>query len=163
MNIPKRLLLEVLQPHWVTVFAIPKGTVVPKGRHGPYHELMKATATVEQRYGCYAWTTPVAIRYCGCITKDYKNVEFKSNLHGRVHNYFQNHHGQTNKYVFDRINEALHESDILLQWLSFDSLILNDRECDFSTFSNDRTMVRAVEELLILTHRRIGECDWNRT
>ena len=40
---------------WNDVYVIPKGTVLQKGRHGLYHEMVDAAASVDERFGCYAW------------------------------------------------------------------------------------------------------------
>lgn len=157
-----KLSLEIHQPEWKTIFTFPRGTVMKKGRHGLYHDVCGAAGRVEQKYGCYAWAAGV-IRYCGCNTKDYGRAEFKSNLHGRVHNYLQNHSGTTNKFVFDKITGELAATDVRFLYLSFESLALGDEIFDYATFGGDRTLVKAVEELLIASYRRIGQCDWNRT
>lgn len=83
------LTVAIHHPEWLTVFTIPRGTLLQKGRHGVYHDSVEAAAVISARYGCYSWGTSDAIHYCGCFAKDYGR--FKSNLHGRVHNYLQNH------------------------------------------------------------------------
>jgi hypothetical protein len=159
-----RLSLEVKKPEWVDVFKYPRGHLIEKGRRGLYHEAIKAAGKVEWRYGCYAWATPKSqIRYCGSASRDYSNVEFITNLHGRLHNYLQNHGGATNKRIFERIRAALISEDVFLVHFSFEELVLGGEVLSFEEFSNDRTLAKAVEELLIASYRRIGQCDWNMT
>tara|TARA_R110002096_G_scaffold128048_4_gene276193 strand:- start:333 stop:809 length:477 start_codon:yes stop_codon:yes gene_type:complete len=158
------LSIEIEKPEWVDVFRYPKGHVLEKGRRGLYYDAIRAAGEVAWRYGCYAWTTPKGkIRYCGSTSRDYTNVEFKTNLHGRLHNYLQNHGGATNKRVFDNIRDALASDDVFLVHFSFRKLRLNDEVLLFEEFSNDRLLVKAVEELLIASYRRAGQCDWNMT
>ena len=161
--------LVLHQPQWRRVFTIPQGTVLQKGRHGLYHDIVKAAAAVSERFGCYSWGNERTVFYCGSFAQDYSRGNFNSNLHGRIHNYLQNHRvretGQknTNLMVFESINESLKRNDVLLRLLMFESLHVGDDRVDFATFSTDPDLVHAVEQLLICTHRRQGECEWNRT
>ena len=84
-------------------------------------------------------------------------------IHGRLHNYLQNHGGATNKRIFENIRNALISEDVFLVHLSFEELVLGDDVLSFAEFSNDRTLAKAVEELIIANYRRIGQCDWNMT
>ena len=134
-----------------------------------YHQIVEAAGNIEKRFGCYSWGNDGSIYYCGSFAKDYSRNGFRSNLHGRVHNYLQNHRvkdtGQknTNLMVFENINRELKQNSILLQHFVFESLQIGDDVIDFATFSNDPNLVHAVEELLICSYRRIGQCSWNRT
>jgi hypothetical protein len=65
--------------------------------------------------------------------------------------------------VFEKINDILQLNDVYLSLLTFDWLQLGDDWVDFATFSTDPDLVHAVEELLICTYRRQGQCQWNRT
>ncbi len=65
--------------------------------------------------------------------------------------------------VFDQINDLLSEKDVTLQHLAFESLVVGSKEVSFDDYSNDQTLVRAVESLVIATYSQKGQCDWNRT
>ncbi len=162
--------LTLNNPLWRTVYIIPKGTTMLKGRHGLYHELLDATKSFKERFGCYSWQSVGTIYYCGSYAKDYKRGHFKTNLQGRIHNYFQNHRidsktgrKNTNLMVFENLNKMLRNSDVSLCVLVFGSLRIGADEIDFDTFVQDPGLVHAVEELLICSYRRQKQCDWNRT
>jgi len=157
------------QSEWRTIFTIPRGTVLQKGRHGLYHEIIKAAQSVKDRFGCYSWGSESVIYYCGSFT-DYARPEFKTNLQGRIHNYLQNHRlnertgrKNTNLIVFESINKALRQSDIFLRLLTFESLEIDDAQINFDTFTKDPNLIHAVESLLICNYRRQRQCEWNRT
>ena len=163
--------LVIHQADWQTVFEIPQGTTLQKGRHGVYHEIIEAAAPISARFGCYSWANNSSIFYCGSFAQDYARGNFKSNLQGRVHNYLQNHgrkgtkRRNTNLMVFDKINERLKQSNVLLRLFTFESLDVGDDHVDFVTFSTkpEPELVHAVEQLLISTYRRQEQCTWNRT
>jgi hypothetical protein len=154
---------------WRPVFAIPKDTILQKGRHGLYGDITKAAGAINERFGCYSWGSASKIYYCGSFAKDYARGGFKTNLQGRVHNYLQNHRRKasgrinTNLMVFEKINNALRLNDVYLSLLTFEWLQLGDDRVDYATFSTDPNLIHAVEELLICTYRRLGQCQWNRT
>ena len=164
------LSLKLNSPAWTTVYTIPKGVILQKGRHGLYHEITAAAGNVKQACGCYAWADEDdRIRYCGSFS-EYQRPEFTSSLNGRIHNYLQNHRKtantgrkNTNLMVFDQINDLLSEKDVTLQHLAFESLVVGSKEVSFDDYSNDQTLVRAVESLVIATYSQKGQCDWNRT
>lgn len=165
--IPKKLQLH--QPVWNIVYTIPKGTLLEKGRHGLYHEITAAAGVIKQTCGCYAWAASNdEVHYCGSFAA-YNRPEFASSLHGRVHNYLQNHRisantgrMNTNLMVFELINEQLRKRSVSLCFLKFNSLALGNEEIDFAEYSKQSTMVQAVERLLIAGYKRIGQCAWNR-
>jgi hypothetical protein len=163
------LALVLNKPFWKNIFTIPQGSVLQKGRHGLYHEIVAAAAQVGARFGCYSWGSDSIIYYCGSFAQDYARGNFKSNLHGRIHNYLQNHRqketGQknTNLMIFENINTALNNGNVLLRHFYFDSLKVGGDLIEFNTFSNDPNLVHAVEQLLICSYRRQGQCQWNRT
>ena len=164
------LSLVIRQPMWKTVFTIPKGTVLQKGRHGLYHDIVGAAGEVTERFGCYSWGSDANVFYCGSFAQDYSSGNFRTNLHGRVHNYLQNHRvnartgrKNTNLMVFENINNALKQKDVLLRHFTFESLQVGNDEVDFASFSADPDLVHAVEQLLICIYRRQGQCKWNRT
>lgn len=154
---------------WRPVFTIPKGAILEKGRHGLYHEITGAAGAISERFGCYSWGSPSTIYYCGSFAKDYSRGDFKTNLQGRVHNYLQNHRRKdtgrinTNLMVFEKINDALQLNDVHLSLLTFEWLQIGDDQVDFATFSTNPDLVHAVEQLLICSYRRQGQCQWNRT
>jgi len=161
--------LEVIEPAWDTVFVIPHGTLLTKGRHGIYDEITKAAGTYPYRFGCYAWANTSTIFYCGSIAANYMRGRFNSNLQARVHNYLQNHRTKetgnknTNLMVFERISLALESEDILLKAFHFEKIVFGQEIIDFATFSQNSNLVRAIEELLIAWYRKLGQCQWNRT
>lgn len=160
--------LKVFNPHWEIVYSIPKGTSLQKGRHGLYHEIIEAAGKVPASFGCYSWSNADVIFYVGSFSKDYKHGKHKSNLHGRVHNYLQNHrikeNGQknTNLMVFEKINETLETQDVALNLFQFDSLELGLSQIDYVTYTNDSELVRALEQLLICSYKKANQCNWNR-
>ena len=68
----------------------------------------------------------------------------------------------TNQMVFRLINEQLEESSVSLCFLKFASLILANEEIVFADYSEQATLVRSVEKMLIAGYKRIGQCSWNR-
>jgi hypothetical protein len=163
------LSLKIHQPQWRTIFTIPLGTVLRKGRHGLYHDITEAAASVNERFGCYSWGSNSVIYYCGSFAQDYTRGDFKTNLQGRVHNYLQNHRQKsterknTNLMVFENINNVLKQSAVLLCLFTFESLEFGNDTVDFATFSTDPGLVHAVEQLLICAYRKQKQCAWNRT
>jgi hypothetical protein len=159
--------IEVQHPIWQPVITIPQGSILAKGRRNDwYRTITTAAGNVIAPCGCYCWHTTDKVLYVGSF-RPYKN--FKSSLHARVHNYLQNHGKaekkklNTNRMVFDNLNLILQQSEILFSYLTFESLRLGNDIINFETFSSDPTLVHAVEELLIATYRRAGQCEWNRT
>ncbi|MCL4559893.1 MAG: hypothetical protein M1281_04655 [Chloroflexi bacterium] len=163
------LSLTVHNPAWTPVFAIPQSTILLKGRHGLYPQIIQAAAAVNNRYGCYSWGSQSEVYYCGSFAQDYILGGFKSNLHARVHNYLQNHRinetGQknTNLMVFEKINEALVKEDIILSVFSFEGINFTNGTYNFSQYCEDPDLVHTVEQLLISWYRKQGQCQWNRT
>lgn len=160
--------LKILNPHWDVVYNIPKGTSLQKGRHGLYHDIVDAAGKFTLHFGCYSWGHADEIFYIGSFSKDYKHGNHKSNLAGRIHNYLQNHRtketGQknTNLMVFERINEALTTQDITLNLFQFDFLELGSTRIDYLAYTNDADLVRASEQLLICSYKKVNQCNWNR-
>jgi hypothetical protein len=162
--------LYIQQPNWRTIYTIAKGTQIPKGRKSTvYKAITEDAGNIKERYGCYAWGDDSKIYYIGSFTEDYSGDRFDSNFQGRIHNYLQNHRitetGQknTNLMVFENINFALSKSPISLYLLAFNSLRINEAEVEFLTFTADSNLVQAIEQFLICTYRRRGQCLWNRT
>jgi hypothetical protein len=164
-----KLSIVLHKPQWRNVYTIPMGTSLQKGRHGLYPEIVEAAGNVREKFGCYSWSSDNTVYYCGSFAKDYARGNFKSNLHGRVHNYLQNHkvkdtgHKNTNLMVFENINYALKQGNVILQQLLFESLHFGNDILDFKSFSNDSNLVHVVEQLLISSLRRLGHCEWNRS
>lgn len=162
------LALRLLNPRWVLVFRIPYKTVLPKGRHGPYHDISTAAGNVHWRYLCYSWGDSSRIFYVGSVAADYVRGNFRSNLQARVHNYLQNHrtketgHKNTNLMVFEKINEALQSGDVFLRIFEFDSLTTPRGLIAFQGYTEDPDLVRAVEQLCLWHYRQDGQCTWNR-
>ncbi len=80
--------LALNQPRWQLIFTIPAGTVLTRGRGGPYGEIVAAAHTVTDRFGCYSWQADGNIFYCGSF-QDY--AKHKTNLAGRIAQYLVNH------------------------------------------------------------------------
>jgi hypothetical protein len=160
--------LRLNHPEWQDVLRINKGTILQKGRHGLYHEMILATQSVKQKFGCYSWESDSIIYYIGSFAQDYARGDFKTNLQGRIHNYLQNHRiyktgrKNTNLFVFESINKAVEQNDMSLRVLKFESLEINDEWIDFDAFSKDSNLVHSVESLLICCYRMQEQCKWNR-
>lgn len=160
--------LKIHKPHWEDIYRIPKGVYLQKGRHGSYHEIVEAAGKVSARFGCYSWGSADEIFYIGSFSKDYKHGRRKSNLHGRVHNYLQNHRtketGQknTNLMVFEKINETVVTQDVALKLFQFEHLELGAKQIRYVEYTEDTDLVRALEQLLICSYRKINQCNWNR-
>lgn len=160
--------LKVYNPHWEVVYRIPMGMYLQKGRHGQYREIVDAAGKVSASFGCYSWSNADNIFYIGSFSRDYKHGSHKSNLHGRVHNYLQNHRtketGQknTNLMVFEKINETLATQDVALNLFQFDFLELGSTQVDYLAYTNDADLVRASEQLLICSYKKVNQCNWNR-
>lgn len=160
--------LKVIEPSWESIYRISKSVQLVKGRHGLYHEIVAAAGQIHEQFGCYAWGNPDVVFYIGSFSQDYKHGNYTSNLHGRVHNYLQNHRmkksGQknTNLMVFESINQALISGDISFYLYRFTSIEIGIETISFSQYSSDSDLVRALEQLLICSYKRIGQCSWNR-
>lgn len=134
--------LKVVRSSWEIVYQIPKGTHLVKGRHGLYHEIVTAAGKISERFGCYSWGAPEELFYIGSFSKDYKRGDHKSNLHGRIHNYLQNHRekesGQknTNLMVFENINRALVAQDVMLYIYKFDCLELGIERIEYANYTS---------------------------
>ncbi len=161
--------IELVNPIWFQVFRIPQGSRVVKGRHGVYGDLRSACRQIIDRFGCYSWQSNNEVHYCGSFAKDYARKEFKTNLEGRMHNYWQNHrigkNGQmnTNKYVFDQIVTTIQKCTVDLNIVKFGSVMLENMEVCYSDYINNPVLVQAVEALLICHYRFAEQCTWNRT
>ncbi len=162
--------LSITNPSWQLVFAIPQGSRLQKGRHGLYQEIVAAAKAVPDRFGCYSWGTESHIYYCGSFAKNYKGKNYKTNLHGRIHNYLQNHrirastgNKNTNLTVFENVNQVLKHESVLIQLFFFESLEVNGEQVSLEDYKQDASLVLAVEALLICSYRKMGQCEWNRT
>lgn len=161
--------IEIERPVWQPVITISQGNVLTKGRRNDWYRTITAAAgEVSALCGCYCWCNTDTVFYVGSF-RPYARKGYKSSLHARVHNYLQNHRikdtGQinTNLMVFDNLNRALQQSDVIFAHFTFEKVRVGDEVISFDTFSADATLVHAVEELLICTYRRTGQCAWNRT
>jgi len=168
MNENLEVSLQVHVPAWHTVFRIPRGAFLIKGRHGMYDELVAAAGSVRDQFGCYAWASPGVINYIGSFSRDYARGGHASNLAARVHNYLQNHRElengrkNTNLMVFEKLNAALVTEDVSLSVFRFESANLGGGPMSFAAYTSDGQIVRAMEQLLICSCKRIGQCAWNR-
>ena len=163
--------LIIREPRWDNLVALPKGTVLIKGLHGPNRQIMDALAGVPNRFRCYTWATQEAqeeVFYCGSFTQDYASGISKNNIQERVRNYLQNHrisatgHKNTNLMVFENINAVLQTRGVDLRLLRFRSVRIGGREIDFASYSSDPDLIRAVEQLIIAIYKEHGQCSWNR-
>lgn len=157
--------IEVIQSSWNTIFLIPRGTVLPRGKKGLSREVILSANRVRDRFGCYTWATNGKIRYCGSFL-DY--AKYESNFEGRIYQYFSNHKrrpdgspSNTNARVFDLLNEALETTAVALQVFRFESLKRSDESIAFASYTTDSYLVKAVERLLIWTYKNAGQCRWN--
>lgn len=160
--------LKIQDVLWLDVYKIPKGSLIAKGRKSElYQAITTASTKITQKCGCYSWGSESEIFYCGSFS-EYNSDRFESSLHGRVHNYLQNHGSKdserenTNRMVFNNLNRSLQRTDIFLRVLTFTNLQLGDLSFDFQQYSQDNYMVHTVEQLLINTYRHHGQCTWNR-
>lgn len=164
-----KLSLEIIEPDWKVVFIIPQGTILEKGRHGIYHQIVEAAGMIQSRFCCYAWGTKETIYYCGSVASDYSRGGYKSNLQGRAHNYLQNHRTRpngrinTNLMVFENLRKTLVTDDVYLCVLTFETITIGNEQVSYVEFANDSDLVRATEQLLIASYKRINQCAWNRT
>jgi len=158
------LSIELIDVKWQKIFTIPQGTVLQKGRKGPfYKELIDASCRINDRFGVYAWGKDEKnIYYCGSFSKDYTSGKFKSNFHGRIAQYMGNHDGDTNKMVFDYINIALKSEDVNLFLLQYVSANLNGSIL-LATGCQDAGLIKLIERLLIYTNKTKGQVQWNRS
>jgi hypothetical protein len=162
------LSLAINEPFWQTVYEIHQSNFLLKGRHGSYHAIVEAAGNIKSRFGCYGWGTSENLFYIGSFSKDYTHGDHKSNFHGRIHNYLQNHRlkesGQknTNLLVFENINHALLANNVILYILCFDSIQIGQEQIDYSCYAQSPELVRAVEQLLICSYKRNNQCSWNR-
>jgi hypothetical protein len=170
IGLPFNLSIDVREPAWRIIHTIPQDTLIPKGRkNDTYRAITNEAGDIQERFGCYAWGTDSEIFYCGSFSADYSKKRFKSNFHGRVHNYLQNHRTKasglknTNLMVFDNINCLLKVSPVTLYLLKFSTLSIYGTLVDFPTYTNDSALVQAVEQLLICLYHRHSQCQWNRT
>lgn len=160
--------LVIHNSFWETVYKIAVSTPLVKGRHGLYHEIVKAAGLIQSRFGCYAWGTFDNLFYIGSFSRDYQRGDHKSNLHARIHNYLQNHRTKengrknTNLMVFENINQLLLTSDVSIFIYGFDYLEIGHERVEYTKYCEDAELVRAVEQLLISSYRRKGQCTWNR-
>ena len=160
--------LIIREPRWDNLVALPKGTVLVKGLHGPNRQIMDALAEVPDRFGCYTWATREEVFYCGSFTQDYASGISKNNIQERVRNYLQNHrisptgHKNTNLMVFENINAVLQNRGVDLRLLRFRCVRIGGEEIEFASYSSDPDLIRAVEQLIIAIYKERGHCSWNR-
>lgn len=164
------LSLKLYLSSWETIYTITKNTILLKGRRSKlYQEITHAAGSYSAQFGCYSWKDETSVFYCGSFAQDYVRGSFRSNLQGRVHNYLQNHRTKdsgfknTNLMVFENLNNELMKNNLSLCVLRFAYLEVNGDKVDYESYCRDSGLVHAVEELLICSYRRIGECQWNRT
>lgn len=162
------LALTLTRPRWTTVYEIPAGTALVKGRNGLSRCVIEAGRTVRGRYGCYCWSGVAEVLYCGSFSSDYAKGKFASNFEGRLYQYFCNHRrrddgsaNNTNALVYDRLNQQLTEGSVALRLFGFDSCRWIDDEVSVESYERDPSLVRAIERLLIWMYKRQGQCAWN--
>lgn len=160
--------LNLINPRWDLVYTIQAGSCLGEGINSRNNELLNASRSITQRFGCYCWTSDLKYYYCGSFSRDYQNHQ--SNLEGRVYQYLHNHHRSrnnvepnTNLFVFQNINQVLHNEQVELKILNFDKLLLSDNEISYETFSSHSNFILAVEYLIITTFRFRNQCEWNRS
>ena len=160
--------LVIYNSYWESVYEIAASTPLLKGRHGLYHEIVKAAGQIQSRFGCYAWGTLDNLCYIGSFSRDYQRGDHKSNLQARIHNYLQNHRTKengrknTNLMVFENINQLLLTGDVSIFIHKFDYLEIGHERVEYAKYCQDADLVRGVEQLLICSYRRNRQCAWNR-
>jgi hypothetical protein len=166
-----RFSLEIQEATWRPVYTLARGFVLQKGVRGLYKDLMSAVGRLPVQFGCYSWQSRGVVHYCGSFShnyKDYLQGRYTSNLQGRVHNYLHIHKASstgrtnTNLNVFNKINHELREAEVTLCLCTFTELQIGGAGVSYDEYTRDPALVRAVEELLICTYKRLGECEWNR-
>jgi len=160
--------IEFLNPRWKHIYKVEKGAELVKGKSGQSGKILEAARGVTEQFGCYSWTANRAVMYCGSFS-EYSAKHFQTNFEGRIYQYLVNHKRDstgspmnTNAEVFDHINHALLESEIVLQVFLFERCRLGSESVDFSAYTTDPFLIRAVEKLLICLYRRRGQCKWNK-
>lgn len=160
--------IAIEDPTWQAVARFTTGTPLSKRRTGGTQEALLSARSISARFGCYSWATAREILYCGSYSRDYKTSACRSNLEGRLYQYFANHKRapdnspkNTNARVHDRLVETLTSVDAIFQVLVFDRLSLDGKEIEFSRCSSDPFLVRAIERLLICSYKQRGQCRWN--
>jgi hypothetical protein len=161
--------IELKRPTWTVLATIPKDTVLIKGRTSPIARALAEAASKEaSRFGCYSWAASGVVLYCGSFSQDYAGANYRTNLEGRLWQYFCNHRRDntgnpinTNARIFDLLNEALKLSEVSVQLLSFESLEGARRTITFPAYATHPVLVKAVERLAIWTYREFKQCPWN--
>lgn len=160
--------ISLVNPKWKLVFEIPILSRLRKGKNKRNIELLKKAALVKEKYGCYSWVTD-SIQYCGSFSKDYKHRPNHNNLESRIHQYLYNHSNNkkngepmTNLHIFNKIKKELRNRSVKLKRLSFEKLLIANKEISFKKYCDTPLYVEAVEQLLIYSIRAKGKCKWNR-
>ena len=154
--------IEIQRWKWERVYKIDRGAQL-KGRSSIYQALKKSCRNRWGRFGCYAWKIGRSVRYIGSFSRDYESKQHKTNLEGRVHNYWYNHgNGSTNKLVFDRIKKAATKSSVTLCVLRPGKIKIDSKYLS-KNYSQSPDMVLLIERLLLYYHRTLGKKKlWNR-
>lgn len=163
------LSIQIMNPNWRRIFTIKAGTNPDQLQGAVYSEIRESAGNTKNHFLCYSWGTEDEIMYCGSVARDYLHGSQKSNLEGRVRNYFKNHRQEANGRknanlnVYQNIVETLHATDVHLSIFEFSELRLGEKKFSYSEFSEDPELVQAVEMLLICSYKHIGQSTWNRT
>ena len=163
------LLIQIINAKWKSVFVIKSGSDSEYLQTEVYKEIRKAAGKINNRFLCYSWGSKSEVNYCGSVSRDYQYGSQKSNLEGRIRNYFRNHRQKengrknANLNVYEHIVSTLMESDVNLSILVFDEIRLGDKTFSYEEYSEKPELVQAVEQLIISSLYEIGLCQWNRT
>lgn len=157
---PIQLAVSIEELELRTVFTVEKNQELTKGGKKANEVIYKACEKIEDRFLCYYWKTSDKVLYVGSVTKDYKDKT--NNLIGRIGNYLQNHHGTTNKRVFETANDTLKESALEFGVFSFKSVTINQDSHPHAECIQNGDMMYMIENILIGYFKSLGECIWNR-
>jgi hypothetical protein len=163
------LSIQIINSKWKRIFTIKAGTTPDQLQGEVYPDIRKSAGNIKNHFLCYSWGTEDEIKYCGSVARDYTHGSQKSNLEGRIRNYFRNHRQESNGRknanlnVYQNIIETLKVTDIYLSIFEFTEIRLGEKRFSYSEYSEDPELVQAVEQLLICSYKHIGQSPWNRT
>ncbi len=163
------LSIQIIAPSWKPVYVIKAGTTDEELQTNLYKSIRDEVGNIKNHFLCYSWSTVTEVKYCGSIARDYRHEGYKSNLEGRVHNYFKNHRQEpngrknANLNVYENIRITLKESDVILSILVFEKIVLGKKSFTYNEYSEIPEIIQAVEQLLICYYKDLDQSPWNRT
>jgi len=142
--------IEICGWKWKCIYKIRKGTLV-KGNSSIYRELRSKCGNEESKFGCYAWKVGHAIKYIGSFSKEYTSKQYKSNLQGRIMQYWYGN-GKTNKRVLKEIKKAAKNYSVMLYILRPGKMRIGAKNLS-AKYSQDRDLVLLAERLFLYYYR----------